>query len=42
MTVRQQNRTLEHFVAGTMLYAAAGLIGVHLATAIKSYHLLAN
>lgn len=40
MTIRQQNRLLEHFVAGTTARAVAELVGVQRTTAIKFYHRL--
>ena len=40
MTAQQQNRLLEHFVAGTTARAAAELVGVQSNTAISFYHRL--
>ncbi len=40
MTVRQQSRLLEHFVAGTTARAAAQLVGVQSNTSITFYHRL--
>ena len=40
MSVRQQSRLLEHFVAGTTARAAAQIVGVQANTAIKFYQRL--
>ena len=40
MTVRQQQKLLEHFVAGTTARAAAMLVGVQANTAIRFYQRL--
>ena len=40
MTVRQQGRPLEHFVAGTTAHAGGEIVGVLANTSIKFYHRL--
>ena len=46
LTVRQQSRLIEHFIAGSTARAAAGIVGVQANTAIRFYmrlrHLIAS